>query len=121
MVTAGGFMVDSWGFAAVGGRVLGFAGGPGGPISWSGVGRSAMDLGRSLGIGGREATVGVVGVLGAASCDGLKSRSLSGLGPGDIGLEGGCEEPSCVLLMFSKRARREETGFWECQHQHVAM
>lgn len=43
-------------------------------------------LGLSLGLAG---ITGVVGTAGKFSCIGLNSRSLSGLGAGDIGREGG--------------------------------
>lgn len=60
-------------------------------------------------------TTGVEGAVEAISCVGLKSRSRSGLGAGEIGRDGadGGAEASAGLLelpMFSNRARSEETG-----------
>ena len=43
---------------------------------------------------------------------GYASRGFSGLGPGETALGGGAVRASEPLLMFSKRARREETGFY---------
>ncbi len=43
----------------------------------------------------------------------VMSRNLSSFGTGETGGLGGTVCPSAVgLLMFSKRALREETGFW---------
>jgi hypothetical protein len=94
--------------------VDGFSGGAGSRSKLVVAGNATL-LGRSL---AQEAEDGVVGVPGEASWDGLKSRSLSGLGLGEIGLPGGCEGASWGLLgasrglfMFSNRLSSEETGF----------
>lgn len=113
-VTAGGCIGGGCGFAIVGGLVDGFGGGADSRSKLE-VDGSATLLGRSL---AQEAEDGVVGVLGEASCDDLKSRSLSGLGLGEIGLPGGCEGASWGLFgvsrglfIFSNRLSSEETGF----------
>ena len=65
---------------------------------------------------GLEGKFGVEGAgFGGSLEEGLKSRSRSGFGAGETGRETGWGSGSVSfdLLMFSKRARREETGFFD--------
>lgn len=83
---------------------------------------SAAGLGRSFGLAGTtgaEVTAGA-GAGAAASWPGLKSRRRFGLGAGEMGREGvgaGAVTSAGLLtvfveVMFSNRARREDTGFY---------
>lgn len=79
---------------------------------------SAVGFGRSLGLAGTTGAEGAAGA--AASWPGLKSRRRFGLGAGEMGREGvgaggltsvGGLLTGFVEVMFSNRARREDTGF----------
>ena len=80
---------------------------------------SAAGLGRSFGLAGTTGVEGTAGAGAAASWPGLKSRRRFGLGAGEMGREGvgaGAVTSAGLLtvfveVMFSNRARREDTGF----------
>jgi hypothetical protein len=70
----------------------------------------------AVGLGLSSGLAWTTGALDETSWGGLNSRSLSGFGAGagDMGRETGCGGgASWLLLMFSNRARREETGLME--------
>lgn len=79
---------------------------------------SAAGLGRSFGLAGTTGVEGTAGAGAAASWPGLKSRRRFGLGAGEMGREGvgaGAVTSAGLLtvfveVMFSNRARREDTG-----------
>lgn len=114
IVTAGGFVASVCDLTGGGGRVE--VGRTIDSASWDGPG-DLLAGGRGTGVVERSwGPAGVKngeGVEGAGSCVGLNSRSLLGFGAGEIGREMGCGGggASWVLFIFSKRARREETGF----------
>lgn len=78
------------------------------------------NLGFSLGLVGITGVDGVEGIATGVSCNTLKSFSLSGLGAGEIGRDGGLLPKATgtkvdfgagvSLPRFSKRARIDETG-----------
>lgn len=87
--------------------------GTGGGPSCSELKVMIIDLGRGWGLAG---TMGVERAVEVASWVGLKSRSRSGLGAGEIGRDGadGGDAASGAFPepMFSNRARSDDTGFW---------
>ena len=118
-VTAGGWGFGTCGFGASDGLFEGIGGGvaaAGSTSWWRRDGATRAGFGRSFGLVGIVGVVGVEGVeeIGAAcSCSNFKSFSRSGLGAGEIGLEGGlccCDASSPGLVMFSKRASKDDTG-----------
>lgn len=82
-VTAGGARGGIRGFEPIWGRVDGSGGGGAGPVDCGRRTWTAIGLGRSSTL---ESTGGV---LAEVFWDGLKSRSLSGLGAGEMGRETG--------------------------------
>ena len=98
---------------AAGGRRVDACGSAGASLpSWPAGG---LSIGERFG-GLMGALAGLFGGTLPVSCNGLKLRSLSGFGAGEIGREGACCCCCCCCppegwFMVSNRARREDTGF----------